>query len=74
MEQAQPVEPVNCFLIFCRERRNEFRVRFPSLNNSDITSKLGEEWRSMSAANKAPFKKKASTLRKVKFISNFLSR
>lgn len=58
-------QPVNCFLIFCREKRDEFRRLYPDLNNSEITSKLGKEWRSMSAPNKEPYKAKARQQRKV---------
>lgn len=67
MMQSEQPKPINCFLLFCKENRESLRRRHPSLNNSDITSKLGEEWRSMSSINKDEYKRKASLLKKVSF-------
>jgi len=58
---------VNSFFVFAQENRNDFKRLHPGLDNAQITSLLGQKWRSMSDSEKNIFKRKAAALKKVCF-------
>ena len=47
------------FLFFSNEKRNQLRTEHPELKMTDISSKLGELWRSMSDDERAPYVEKS---------------
>ena len=58
-------EPVNCFLLFCKEERQTISQHCQAWDNSQVTSHLGELWREMDSKLKLQYKKRAATAKKV---------
>ena len=61
-------EPVNCFLLFCKEERETISQHCKAWDNSQVTSHLGELWRAMDSKLKQQYKSRAATAKQV---SNF---
>lgn len=47
---AQHVKrPMNAFMVWGKSRRKVLQKEFPKLHNSEISKRLGQEWKDMSA-------------------------
>ena len=64
VKQNQPKRPQTAFFIFSRAHRNEARQLHPELTLPEISSTLGEKWRSMSKKEQEPYVVEADKLRK----------
>mmetsp|Transcript_11578 Transcript_11578/g.14373 ORF Transcript_11578/g.14373 Transcript_11578/m.14373 type:complete len:162 (+) Transcript_11578:157-642(+) len=62
-------EPVNCFLLFCKEERKTVSQHCRGWDNSQVTSHLGELWRQMDSRLKLKYKNRAETAKQ-----NFVAR
>ena len=51
-DPAAPRAPMNAYMLFCKERRPAVSEQNPELPFGQVGSRLGETWRSMSAAEK----------------------
>ncbi|XP_055932910.1 transcription factor Sox-7-like [Argiope bruennichi] len=54
--------PPNAFMLFAREHRKSLAMKYPTHNNKNISSLLGECWRSVDEATKKEYYKKAKML------------
>ncbi|XP_075551716.1 uncharacterized protein LOC142585092 isoform X1 [Dermacentor variabilis] len=52
--------PPNAFMLFAQERRRSVAAENPNENNQRVSSRLGKLWRSLSAAEKEPYLRKAA--------------
>merc|ERR1712137_859399 len=52
---AKNPKPRNCFLLYCKEERSKLAQQYPHKNNSEITSELGKQWRSMPPSRKKQY-------------------
>ncbi|XP_049528813.1 transcription factor Sox-19a-like [Dermacentor silvarum] len=52
--------PPNAFMLFAQERRRLVAAENPNENNQRVSSRLGKLWRSLSAADKEPYQRKAA--------------
>jgi len=56
--------PVNSFLLFSNENRKTLQRQNPLLDNTEISSLLGQKWRRLSSGEKLAYKEKAAALRR----------
>ena len=61
-------EPVNSFLLFCKDYRTGFALSNPGLSNCEVTSLLAKEWKSLDIHIKQQYKTKAYVLKEVRRI------
>lgn len=54
--------PMNCFMVWSREKRCEILKKNPGINNALISKMLGEAWRKLSEKEKKPYVKEAKRL------------
>ena len=54
--------PMNCFMVWSREKRCEILKKNPGINNALISKMLGEAWRKLSEEQKKPYIKEAKRL------------
>jgi len=54
-----PKKPKNAFLFFSDAKRADIRSAHPDYKITDVSRELGSLWKSMSAAQRAPFEKQA---------------
>ncbi|XP_066286202.1 transcription factor SOX-1-like [Branchiostoma lanceolatum] len=55
--------PLNAFMVWSRVRRAKLREEMPDLRNTEISRRLGAEWREMSAEQKLPHVQRSRQLR-----------
>ncbi|XP_019634369.1 PREDICTED: protein SOX-15-like [Branchiostoma belcheri] len=55
--------PLNAFMVWSRVRRAKLREEMPDLRNTEISRRLGAEWREMSAEQKLPHIQRSRQLR-----------
>jgi len=61
---AQPQKrPPNAYILWCGVRRKQLSALHPELKMPEISKMLGTEWRTLPAAQKAPFTQKAEELK-----------
>lgn len=52
--------PMNAFLLFCKDKREETVGQNPSLKSVDISPILGEQWKNLPEAEKEKYKQRAA--------------
>ncbi|KAJ1478137.1 high mobility group box domain-containing protein [Baffinella frigidus] len=62
-EKAGPKKPLSSYMIFSSETRPSVVAANPTMKFGDVAKALGEKWRAMSDAQKAPYKQKEETLK-----------
>ena len=55
--------PMNAFMVWSRGQRKKMAVMFPNMHNSEISKRLGVEWKRLSQVAKTPYIDEAKRLR-----------
>lgn len=54
-KKEKPKRPMSAFFLFARDRRNVVRMNNPGAKISEITTKIADEWNTLSIDLKMPY-------------------
>ncbi len=60
--------PMNAFMVWSKERRKELAQENPRMHNSELSKKLGAEWKNLSDADKRPYIDEAKKIREMHMV------
>lgn len=61
-EEGHVKRPMNCFMVWSREKRYHILKEHPGINNAEVSKALGAAWRKLSEQDKEPYVEEARRL------------
>ena len=61
-EEGHVKRPMNCFMVWSREKRYHILKEHPGINNAEVSKALGAAWRKLSEKDKEPYVEEARRL------------
>lgn len=62
--------PMNCFMVWSREKRYNILKEHPGINNAEVSKALGAAWRKLSEKDKEPYVEEARRLNEQHKVEN----